>query len=260
MMRLGTLVLAIFISAFLLNAQPNNQDNISSDRYNIYVGGYLGLNGTINTAIGKGFVPLPGFTGPDIGASVLIPFAKRSAFGFMLDLGYSQNAYSMTYVDIDNSTIYEKYGYLAIQPSISLAGFFLGFGIDVPLSASAKDADGNKVSIVREEMVINNVHLPGAALSKDADFTGYLATKVDFRLGGNIHLLNDENGLLTLNIAASYNLTGLYKKASNYLFAYEKNQLIALPGQEVVYTYKNSLNSTPASLSIGVSYLFNLKF
>jgi hypothetical protein len=209
-----------------------------SDHYSIFLGPYLGCNTSIVTNVKEGTKPKVNFAIPDIGAKLFIPFAKGSSIGAMLDLGYSQVAYT-TYPstnDNDANTIKESYSFFEIAPSIYLSGFYLGIGLGIPVSANAEDMNGNDVQIIND----NNT-------SKFAS-ASYLTTKIDVRLGGSITLFEAPSGVLKMNIQGSYAFSGLYSDEKFYFNAYENG------------TPKSKYNPVPATLSISFSWLFAVSF
>ncbi len=219
-------------------------DNEShGNSFPIYIGPYVGGNLTINTAVGNGLKPKLNVNGPEIGVSAFIPFTRQASTGFILDLGYEKIAYT-TYPNEDENdynTIREDYSFFKISPGFYLGGFTLGVDFGLPLDATAENLKGDEVNIIYNPK------------SSDDKIVDHLNVKTDVKIGGSIHLVNTETGLLNLNISASYCLNGLWDDAKYYKFAYEYDD-----NGHILNTAKSSLNPAPASLHLGLSYLFNV--
>ncbi|MFP4528264.1 MAG: hypothetical protein ACLFQX_06915, partial [Candidatus Kapaibacterium sp.] len=84
-----------------------------------------------------------------------------------------------------------------------------------------------------------NFGLPmgGESVEQDIDASD-LAALVEFKLGGVIPLMENPNGRLNLMLRAGYALTGLYA--------------------EDITSQADSYNPHPASIELGLSYIFNI--
>ncbi|MDA3842746.1 MAG: outer membrane beta-barrel protein [Candidatus Kapabacteria bacterium] len=220
------------------------------DQYSIYIGPYMGAKATANTtyAHGRTWSGID-FNAPSIGASFLLPFSNTGSIGFLLDLGYepygyTTKPYNNDYVT-DENTVTEKYNYFNISPSLYLGGFVIGLNIGMPMSAEAYDADNDDVSVLDER----GYEIPWDA---EPDMVEYLATLLEIKIGGSIPLVSNEHGKLSLNIMATYALSGLYENEEVYKYAYD---VIDNTSQTEA---KSDLNPKPASLSLGLSYLFKV--
>lgn len=223
-----------------------------ADNYGIYIGPYVGANMSLNTAVANGFKVSPELSAPDFGAQVLVPFGKKSTIGFMLDIGSSKTSFTTKpeTKDVDSNTVKETYSYFNVSPQLYLSGFIIGLNFGLSPTQTAQNL--NEKDYYISYMYDSETKFKLREKAKDS----YLKTRMDLKVGGAIKLLNDENGMLNLNIMATYNLSGLYEKAENYYYAYEIDNANSMPKEEA----KNSLNPTPVSLSLGLSYLFRLGF
>ncbi len=217
------------------------EEKAPEDRFNIFIGPYFGVKAGLNTNVPNGRKTGVAMGFPDIGASFLLPFTKGSTIGFMLGLGHESYAYiSKPDEDADDdNTFTEKYNYINLSPSLYLGGFILGLNVGFPISASAEDKTGKEVTMLSDNGITTT------------DFAGlemvdYLATNLEVKLGANIPLVKNDNGMLNLNINASYSLSGLYENHKAYRFAYEENKA------------KSEFNPSPVSIHIGMSYLFSI--
>lgn len=223
----------------------------AESRYKLQLGYYIGMNVSSTLSVPNGLKFKPNCTFPDAGFSLLVPFGKQSPIGFMLNAGYSQLAYSIypTELSNDTNTIKETYSFISIQPMIYLGGFTLGVRYGIPQSAKAKNGLDKNVLYVVNKYEVNSQSF--SSLDKS-----YIDNQLDVVVGGSIKLAEFESGDLRLNIAGSYALNPLYKDHTKYLPAYEKH----IVEGKTVYTADKKYNPTPVSLSLGLSYLFNLGF
>lgn len=220
-------------------------------RYKLQLGYYIGGNAATILSIPNGMKFKPNCTFPDAGFSLLVPFGKQSPFGFMLNAGYSQLAYS-TYPNEfsnDSNTVKETYGFFSIQPMIYMGGFTLGVRYGIPQSAKAKDGNDKNVLLIVNSLTENSASF--SSLDKS-----YIEHQLDVVVGGSIKLAEFESGDLRLNIAGSYALNPLYKDYKQYLPGYETK----ISGDKKTYIADKKYNPTPVTLSFGLSYLFNLGF
>ena len=220
----------------------NDRKDKKDDPYALYFGYYLGTTGSVITAIKDGMKFGPNFTFPDMGFSLLVPFGKNSPFGLLLNIGKSSYSYHTfpTKGENDSTTITEKYTYTNIQPMLYLGGFTLGVKVGIPQEASAKNGKDNEVNMFYNGTPVDTNTF--RAVSKDD-----LNTKFDVCVGGSITLVDSEVGKLKLNIEGSYNLNGLFKDVDRYPIAYGDDKKPA-----------SKYNPKPASLTLGLSYLFKL--
>jgi len=239
--------------------------NTNKNNYAIYFGYYLGVNVASKITIPNGMLFMPAATFPDAGFSCYVPFAKKSSVGFLLNVGYSQLAYS-TYPhkeSNDSNTVRETYGFLSFQPSLYLGGFVIGCRVGIPKFAKAQNKLDQNQFIIVNKLDTNGIDSFQYRSSANPDA---LNTQIDLVLGGSITLVESDAGILKLNIMASYALKELYKDYKNYYYSYPSEI-------ETTYDYDNKpiynnkysapdskYNPTPICLSLGISYLFRIGF
>ncbi|MES2767364.1 MAG: outer membrane beta-barrel protein [Bacteroidota bacterium] len=223
----------------------------ASDKYSIFIGPYIAGKGSIPIAVAESRLMAPGFN-PDFGVTALFPFGKGSSMGVGVDLGYTGYTYT-TKPLISNdttdaiNTIKEKYNYITFAPYLNLGGFTLGLNFGFPSSATFTDDNDSTVSMVRDTNTI---------FPKEIDATQYLKTLMEVRVGGMIPVFSNDMGRLNINLQAGYVFSGLYTDHKNYVGAYEGTSLDPNNNKKP----KEELNPTPVTLSLGLSYLFNLGF
>jgi hypothetical protein len=191
-------------------AQSNDEAVINN--YRLGVGPYLGFKMGINA----GDVPQGIKNGvsaanmPDFGAQFYLPFQGKSKMGLILSAAYATYPYKLTYEGAGISTDSKyNFSYVALGADFFLSGFTIGFNYGFPSGAKLGDFD----------------------LSTDL-----IANMFEFKIGGNIPMIEDDLGRLNLIIQAGYFITGQY------------NDDRAIQGK----------NTNPASLMVGLSYLFNI--
>lgn len=242
-----SLVLTLCTVACLTQLQAQDEPT----GYTFYVGPYAAAKGTIKTSVAEGTKTGPAFNvPPDLGAQLLAPIPGASWLRVGLDVGlatYSYDSKPESNANDDNS-IREKYQFVNVFPHLNLYGVVLGINIGLPSSASAESLSGEKRAVTGTLSQVGgmNVVIPDNANAAGYDPSKYLATMLEFRIGGSIPLVTSSTGILNLNIMAGYTLNGLYDNGRNYLGAYEG------------MSYDETLNPRTASLSLGFSYLFGI--
>lgn len=244
--RVALFVLCMCTAAWNAWSQTTDTLLITTDqyakRYSIKVGPILGLaGGAINTENAVGRKVNPDFMGlPYFGAAIYAPFGVQTRIGMRIDLAYSSLSSLVRPYEFYggntgwNSNLRERYNYVTVAPMFSLAGFLIGMGFNFPASATMKNDAGTEFEV------------------RTAD----LKTAIDVRLGGQITAWDSELGVLTVDILAKYTFTGLYNDGAYTMGSAVER--VGIPAQNV-----NSAavtNMVPASLTLGISYLFNLKF
>jgi hypothetical protein len=214
----------------------------TSRSYVMKVGPVLGLVGAgINTENATGRKVNPDFMGmPYVGAAIYAPFGIDTRMGLRLDIAYSSvsslvRPYEM-YAGGSNwsKSFQERYNYVTIAPMINLAGFLIGMGINIPASGTMKNDAGTEFEVRTADM----------------------KTALDVRLGGQITVWDSNMGILTVDILAKYGFSGVYNDNSYTIGSAVEH--IGFPADNV--TAKTITGMVPASLTLGLSYLFNLKF
>ena len=167
---------------------------------------------------------------PDVGITTYIPLDLIFNLGLYLDFMYNTNTFLMKYNYNPNKNDYMnkdrmRFSYFSISPTFNHAGFTIGFNYGMPVSA-----DWEGVNIATSKL--NNL--------------------IEIKAGYNYPIYFDEVGRLNLFINASYALNGVYKnfKEDDPL----RNVSPAIPPQIITNYY----NPRPASIQIGVNFLFNL--
>lgn len=220
--------------------------------YTFYVGPYVAAKGTIKTSAAQGTKTGPAFNvPPDLGAQILAPIPGASWLKFGVDVGlatYSYDSKPERNADDDN-TLREQYQFINVFPHLNLYGVVLGVNIGMPSSAQAKSLSGNVESAYGTVTTVGgmNIVLPDDPDAPGYDPSKYLASMLEFRIGGSIPLVTSSTGKLNLNIMAGYTLNGLFTNGRNYLGAYDN-----------LTSYDETLNPRMASISLGVSYLFGI--
>jgi len=227
--------------ALLLAVSASAQDTA----YAVKIGPSLAFfGGGMNTAAAEGrktradFYPLPAF-----GVAIYAPFGKGLDMGGRLDVGItSTGTRTRPYEFFDGQAnwegyVKERYQFFTIAPSINLAGVNLGAGFNIPMSGQIWHPDRSSETY-------------------DVDRTTLKAVSIDIRLGSMINVWKTELGTLFVELQAKYYVTGLYKEGQ-----YTMGNTVdgtGFPNQDF-RTYK-MLDNVPASVQIGVSYLFDLSF
>jgi hypothetical protein len=229
--------------------QAHAQDYSSS--YTFYVGPYLAAKGSIKTSAAEGTKTGPAFNvPPDLGAQILAPIPGASWLKFGVDVGLATYSYDSKPERnaTDDNTIREQYQFINVFPHLNLYGVVLGVNFGLPSSASAQSLSGNTESVYGTVSQIGgmNIVVPDDPDASGYDPSKYLATMLEFRIGGSIPLVSSSTGILNLNIMAGYTLNTLFTNGRNYLVAYEGT------------SYDETLNPRVASLSLGLSYVFGI--
>ena len=187
-----------------------------------------GINGFTNPLGRKNGIAINNI--PDVGITTYIPLDLIFNLGLYVDLMYNTNTFLMKYDynSIENDYMNKdrmRFSYFAISPTFNHAGFTLGFNLGIPVSA-----DWEGISIATSKL--NNL--------------------IEVKAGYSYPIYFDEVGRLNLFINASYALNGVYRnfKEDDPL----KNTVPAIPPQIITNYY----NPRPASIQIGVNFLFNL--
>jgi len=230
------------VQAQTMQADSTPPMDAYSKKYTMQVGPTIGLvGGGINTENGIGRKVNPDFIGlPYFGAVIYAPFGVDTRLGLRLDIAYSSVSSLVRpyeyYSGGSNWTksFQERYNYVTIAPMINLAGFLIGMGINIPASATMKNDAGTEFEVRTADM----------------------KTALDVRLGGQITVWNSDMGLLTVDILAKYCFTGVYN--DNRYTMGSSVEHIGFPAENS--SGKAITGMTPASITLGLSYLFNLKF
>lgn len=163
---------------------------------------------------------------PDFGGAFYLPMSTTSNLAFCMDLGLANYSYLMK-DGHDNSTLeYQvNHSYFALSPSFYFEGFTTGFLFGIPL---ASDYDGSEIKTANQNII------------------------AEIKIGYSVPLMNDETGRLNFFIQGGYMLTGIYNDfGKNDPF---KNIFPA----ENVSQVTSEFNPRAASLSMGLSFVFNL--
>lgn len=164
---------------------------------------------------------------PDFGATCFYPLGEETDLGMTFDLGLSTYAFVIKGVVGDEvfSEYTNKFSYLAFAPNLHFDGFMAGFNFGYPLFANFGDKiDANKLNMM-----------------------------VEFRLAYLYPVMMDDDGTLNVFAQAGYMFTGIYDN-------YEEDDplLEAIPPIPEGDEPSNKYNPRAISLSIGLTYLFNL--
>jgi hypothetical protein len=192
---------------------------------NFQVGPYLGLKAGVNG--GKnldGRKNAFSFNGiPDFGASAFYYFDQDRTLGLACDLGMSSYTFGIKNI-AGNKNFTEKFSYITLNPGFYFWRFVFGFNFGIPVSGSY----GSDIS------------------------TSKLSPLVELRLAGVIPVFSDETGTLNVNIQGGYMLTGVFKDfgQNDPLMT----EIPPVPPQMIT----SSFNPRVVSLSVGISYLFNI--
>lgn len=242
---------SIFLTLCMLACLTQLRAQEESPGYTFFVGPYVAAKGTIKTTAAQGTKTGPAFNvPPDLGVGLQAPIPGASWLRVGVDVGlatYSYDSKPESNANDDN-TIRERYQFISVFPHLNIFGLVLGVNVGMPSSAQAKSLSGNVESVYGTATTIGgmNIVLPDDPDAPGYDPSKYLATMLEFRIGGSIPLVTSSTGILNLNIMAGYTLNGLFTNGRNYLVAYEGT------------SYDETLNPRMASISLGVSYLFGI--
>lgn len=198
-----------------------------------FVGGGINTVNAEGRKINPDFMALPGY-----GVAIYAPFGSKTNLGARLDVGVTQFSTRMRpfefYGNESNWNGYftERYRYFTIAPTINLAGFLVGAGINIPMKATMEPSGGT-------EFVVDKTTLK---------------TAIDIRIGGAIKVMENDLGVLNVEILARYFISGIYNDGQYTMGTAVDRLGYPKPGITTVE------NMVPASVSIGASYLFNLAF
>lgn len=220
--------------------------------YAFFIGPYAAAKGSIKTTAAQGTKTGPVFNvPPELGAQILAPIPGASWLRFGVDLGLATYSYESKPESnaTDDNTVIEKYQFINVFPHLNLYGLVLGVNIGLPSSAGAQTLSGRTVSPSGTATQVGgmNVVVPDDPDAPGYDPSKYLATMLEFRIGGNIPLVSSETGTLNLSVMAGYTLNGLFTNGRNYLLAYEGG------------SYDETLNPRLASFAVGFNYVFAIR-
>jgi hypothetical protein len=177
---------------------------------------------------------------PNIGATIRAPFGAESKIAGVLDIGMSTNGTRTRPYELYNGKtnwsgyFIERHTYFTVAPSVSLSGIMLGVGFNFPTKVERWNPDSGL-----------DPHIVDMDLVKDM--------VMDLRLGGKIAAWATEVGTLYVDLSARYQFSGLYEEGG-YLYGYPAKPL----GDPDVDFEGTPSDVLPASVSIGISYLFNI--
>lgn len=181
---------------------------------------------------------------PDFGATFYLPYPKKNNIAIVIEAGYLTNSYGETAAPSTISGVVfpevdavVKLNYIAVAPAFAIGVFNIGMELGLPV--------GGSINIPSFQASLGGQPL---APTKDTSInidSGAMTLLVGLRMGLTIPITKNENGRLNFVAVASYALTGAQ---DNFDQATDKN------GRSLSDDY----NPKPASLSIGVSYLFSL--
>lgn len=228
----GILILTIQASA----AEPNVTG------IGLHMRAKIGFNTASMPDGSKTFISFNGI--PDFGATFYLPYPKKNNIAMLIEAGYLTNSYGekaaastvsgVAFPEIDAVV---KLNYIAIAPTFAIGIFNIGMEVGLPV--------GGSINIPSFQASLGGQPLAptqDTSLSIDSDAMTLL---VGLRMGFTIPLIRNEDGRLNFVVVASYALSGAQ---DNFDRATDKN------GRPLSDDY----NPKPASLSIGVSYLFSL--
>lgn len=161
---------------------------------------------------------------PDFGISTYIPLNQDVNTGLRVEAGIYNWSWvdrpESSELDNDNTRYIEEFQYICVSPMLQLGSFVIGLNAGIPLSDGSRETKSGVVS----------VDIPKEQLS----------TMLEVRLGICAPLVNSETGRLNLLLIGSYALTQMGE--SGYVEL----------GRAYLWERK------PASLSIGLDYIFNI--
>jgi hypothetical protein len=215
-----------------------------SEPYTIQIGAVIGLGAagiTIEDPPEGRKVKYALWVLPHYGAALYAPFGTGSKLGGRLDIGVTSTGTTLRPYEIYNrqtnwnGEIIEKHTFFTLAPSISLAGVVIGVGFNFPMMGERfnPDFDGDPHTIDQ----------------------GLLKPMVmDLRLGGMIAAWKTDLGTLYAEVQARMFLQGIYQDGQ-FFYGYP-----ARPNGTLLPNPNSSdiTNMTPATISVGISYLFNL--
>lgn len=157
----------------------------------------------------------------DIGITGTYIFNPKSNVGVVLDLKYSQFPFRL--VQDGNEDIYQinTLSYISIAPKLYLSGFTLGFSVNLSPDLSSEDQDGNEF----EDSQL---------------FEDDMVTTFGVNIGGQFALYENDFGRLNLFLDGTYFITPVLDEGYSAGFNLDE------------------YNFNPASLKLGLSYLFNV--
>ena len=185
-----------------------------------------GVNGFTNPEGRKNGIAINNI--PDVGASLYIPLDFVYNIGMYVDLTFNTNTFLMRYNYSQNDYSNNdrmQFSYISLSPVFNHAGFTIGFNFGIPVAADWK-----------------GINIP----------TSKLNNIVEIRAGYSYPLYFDDVGRLNLFVNLSYSLNGVFTDFSKDDPL--KNIVPAIPPQVITNYY----NPRPATIQIGVNFLFNL--
>jgi len=163
---------------------------------------------------------------PDFNATIYLPYSLDYNIGTMFDLSYSTIGHTIK-DELTGTQFATNISYLSISPSLFIEGFIAGFEIGIPVSSTI---DGNF-----DEKNLNSV-------------------LYSLKLGTLISVIENDGGRLTFNIIGNFMLNGIY---TNYP---ESDPLAGLISSRADFELTEQNNPRIFSLSLGITYFFNINY
>ena len=176
---------------------------------------------------------------PNYGATIYAPFGAESKLGGRLDIGVSTTGTrTRPYEFYDgesnfNGYIKERYTYFTVAPKINLSGVTFGVGFNFIMQGERWHPERDERHTIDKNLLKSMV--------------------MDLRLGGMIKAWQTETGTLYADIELRMMFSGIYEDNS-YYYGMKVNPR----GTPTPITQNEMKNLTPASIHIGIAYLFNL--
>jgi hypothetical protein len=199
-----------------------NVSREKESKYGIFAGLGAMAKASVNTNVSNGTKTDVAFaTVPDYHLSLFVPFSKKGSIGIGLDVGYSYYSYITKPESNPTNANSIKYQYSYFNLFPHLN--LAGFIIGASFLSSPD---------------LTSKNLDG---KETVDATFYKATNepvgvTEIRIGGSIPVLDEDFGRLNVNILAGYMIDGQHKDKIG------------------------DMNPQPASLSLGLTYLFKIPF
>lgn len=203
--------------------------NEKENKYGIFVGLGAMAKASVNTKVSTGDKTDVGFaTVPDYHLSLFVPFNNKASVGFGLDVGYSYYSYITKPESnaTDTNSLKFQYSYFNLFPHLNLYGFVIGASFLSSPDLTSRNLIGNET-----------------ANAEGIKRTNEPVSMTEIRIGGCIPVMDEIYGRLNINIMAGYMISGQHKEN------------LRINGSNTA-----NANPQPASLSLGLSYLFKIQF
>lgn len=237
----GTKVTSNDESATVNSEEENTEIDIEAQPTRLlHAGIYTSAKASINAGeIPTGWKTFPVIAPfPDFGITMMYDLSSTYKLRAMLDMGLSSTSMGVRpfLAPNDSNSMVLQSTYMSFAPMLMVSEYgYGGIAFSLPMGSMIRSLDG---STLNSSFVGN-----GQKTSLGQSML------IELRFGGRFPLIRDDNGTLDVFMLGSYSLSGIYS-----------SETIGKEGIANVYSPlsvpPNAYNLIPASLSIGLRYMF----